>query len=458
MRQAVPVILAAFASLWSLAPSPASAVMTADDAVKIALQKSGDIVRADASVLSARSGLWGAYSFVLPSVTLQGSRGGASTRESRGSQAFGSAPVPNVSEDFVGRDGSWGFSGRWAIFDPSGIVGLSSARAGMKGADLGHKASRADVRLAAKQRFYTTVKAMHLARVQARALRLARDDERRVRALFEVGSVSKSDLLKAQVRTASAQLDSTLSDHDVVTTRLLLAGQLGIPEAQLGEIDSTLSNEHATLDPTGVLDEARKNRPDLQAAEANVKSAELALRSAHFARLPSVVLDGAYTPKSVSSSNFTRGVFDLTTGAFLGTAHTDLSSTEKTDYRGRILVSMPIFDGFAIDSRVAAARGQMLSARETRDALLRNLEGEVHQSLLSYQEATERESLSRRAVESASENLNLIQQKYNVGSATILDLIDAQVQLQRSASELVSALADIKVAEALVDRVRGKGE
>jgi len=32
------------------------------------------------------------------------------------------------------------------------------------------------------------------------------------------------------------------------------------------------------------------------------------------------------------------------------------------------------------------------------------------------------------------------------------------VQLQRAASELVSALADIRVAEALVDRVRGKGE
>jgi outer membrane protein len=117
---------------------------------------------------------------------------------------------------------------------------------------------------------------------------------------------------------------------------------------------------------------------------------------------------------------------------------------------------MPIFDGFATDSRVAAARGQLLNAKETHDALLRNLEAEVHQVLLSYQEATERESLARRAMESAYENMNLVQQKYNVGSATILDLIDAQVQLQRSASELVSALADIKVAEAAVDRVRGK--
>jgi outer membrane protein TolC len=453
MRPAVLVTLAAFAALLSTHPSPAAAApMTADDAVKIALQKSGSIVRADASVLNARSGLWGAYSRVLPNVSADARRNGSYTQESRGTDAFGSLVFPSRTTDQESYSGSYGLSGSWSVLDPSGIVGLSSARAGMKAADLGHKASRADVRLAAKQRFYTTVKAMHLARVQARALRLARDDERRVRALFEVGSVSKSDLLKAQVRTASAQLDSTLADHDVVTQRLLLAGQLGIPDSQLGDIDSTLSNEHATLDPTGVLDEARKNRPDIQAAEADLKSAELALRSAHWARLPSVVVQGSWTPQAVSSSHFNVDFVSPIDSL------QNASSKTKGDVRGSVAVSMPIFDGFAIDSRVAAARGQLLNAKETRDALLRNLEGEVHQTLLSYQEATEREALGRRAMESAAENLNLIQQKYNVGSATILDLIDAQVQLQRSASELVSALADIKVAEAAVDRVRGKGE
>ena len=134
------------------------------------------------------------------------------------------------------------------------------------------------------------------------------------------------------------------------------------------------------------------------------------------------------------------------------------SNKTKDDYRGSISVNLPIFDGFAIDSRVASARSQLLNATETRDALMRNLEGEVHQTLLGYQEATEREALARSALSSALENMNLIQQKYNVGSSTILDLIDAQLQLQRSASELVSALADIKIAEAAVDRVRGKGE
>ena len=78
------------------------------------------------------------------------------------------------------------------------------------------------------------------------------------------------------------------------------------------------------------------------------------------------------------------------------------------------------------------------------------------QAVLGYQEAVERD-VARRALESAAENLNLTQQKYNVGSATILELIDAEVQLQRARSDVVSALAAIRVAEAQIERVRGRG-
>ena len=66
--------------------------------------------------------------------------------------------------------------------------------------------------------------------------------------------------------------------------------------------------------------------------------------------------------------------------------------------------------------------------------------------------------LDEEALATARENLNLVQQKYIVGSATIIVLIDAQVALLRAAGEFVSAMADIRIAEATVDRVRGKTE
>jgi len=448
MRPVVPIVLC----LLLTAPFSHAATLTIDEAVKTALENSPAILQSESSVLSARSGLWSAYSQVLPSVAIDATRSGSYQREATGAQAFGSVTVglPQETERYTG---SYGISGQWSVFDPSGIVGLSSARAGMKAADLSHKAARADVRLETYRRFYNVVKAMHLMWVQTQAARLARDDERRVRALFEVGSVSKSELLRAQVRTSQAQLDSILASHIIVSQRQLLAQQLAVRESEMGEVDSSLTGTREPLQTENILEEARRQRPDLRAAEAKVKAAELGLRSAHFARLPVIFVSGSYTPKSVSSDAFEIVVPPATTPTADGS-----TSAAKDFYGGQVGASMPIFDGFATDSRVAAARSRLVSARQIRDALERDLEGEVRQTLLTHQETLERETLARRAVASARENLNLVQQKYNVGSSTILDLIDAQVQLQRAANDLVSALADIRIAEATVDRVRGKYE
>ena len=46
-----------------------AAPLTADDAVKIALQRSTSIINSEASVLDAKSGVWSAYSGVLPNVS-----------------------------------------------------------------------------------------------------------------------------------------------------------------------------------------------------------------------------------------------------------------------------------------------------------------------------------------------------------------------------------------------------
>lgn len=446
-------LLVAFA-LAAAAPATALAeVLTVDGAVQLALQQSSQVIQAEASVLDARGGLWGAYAGILPRVSGSIGRNGTFTREASGSQAFGGfVTPPSSSFDAEGYSGSTELSGSWSILDLSSWTSWSSARQGMRAAKLDRAAARADVVLATKRQFYEVVRAMHLARVAAQALQLSRDDARRVNALYEVGSVSKSDLLKARVRSAQAELDSLVASHAVTAQRIFLAQQLGLPEGALAEVDSTLSPESRPVDAAGVLAEARAARPDLKAAEAALKAAQLALRSARFSRLPYVTLGGSWTPNSRRSSKFYSSA--IRDSASLASS----SSESEGIVSGQVAVSINLFDGFATDGRVASARAREMRARETRDALLRNLDGEVRQALLAHQEAAERQVLARRTVESAGENLNLVQQKYNVGSATILDLVDSQVQYQRAQSDLVSALAAIRVAEASLDRVRGRGE
>lgn len=403
--------------------------LTADGAVKIALKRSTSLVQANASVLNARSGLWSAYSGVLPRVNGSVSRSGSATD-----------PPYDYSHGNSG-----GLSGSWSVLSLSNWANVAGARANMSAAKLDRAATRADVVLATKRQFYEVVKSMHLARVSSQALRLARDDERRVRALFEVGSVSKSDLLKAQVRTSQSELDSLLADHAVLAQRITLAQQIGVSEESMGEIDSTLTASRMPVDAAEVLADAKRLRPDVKAAEAGLRSAEFGMRAAHLARIPELSASGSWTASHPGSP--------FADPSFPGLLDRDWSHTK----RGTVSLSMPVFD-LTVESGVARARAGLLTARETRDAVNRNLDSEVRQVLLAYQEATEREALARRTVESAGENLNLVQQKYNVGSATILDLIDSQVQYQTAQSSLVTALSAIRVAEASLDRVRGRSE
>ena len=415
----------------------AAAPLTADEAVKIALQHNTQIIGANASLLDARSGMWRAYAGVLPTLSGSVSRTGAYTRETRGYSGLTNTIINGGSSEFY--SSSQALNSRWTVLDLSSWTSWSSARQGMRSAEFQSAATRASVVLATKRQFYTVVQAMHLSRVNTQALRLARDSERRVRALFEVGSVSKSDLLKAQVTTAQSELDSLTADHNVTGQRILLAEQLGLGEAQLAELDSTLSAAAPVVDGAVVLAEARAARPDLRAAEADVRAAELAMRSAHWSRLPYLAATGSY-------------VFDTRSQA----KGEPFPRESKGGASASLSLNLDIFDGLATDAGVASARARLLRAREARDALQRNLESEVHRVLLGYQEAIERTALASRTVESASENHNLVQQKYNVGSATILDLVDSQVQLQRAQSNLVSAMAAIRVAEAALDQVRGR--
>ncbi len=442
------------------AATAAAEPLTVERAVEMALQRNSQIVNAEAGVLDARSGLYVAYSGVLPSLSGTWSRGGQWEKKGEGVRFFGSSRFPTLLNDSEGYNTSPSLNGQWPLLSLSSLAGLRSAQSGLKAARFTRTAASNDVVLATKRQFYEVVKAVRLADVSASALRLSRDNERRVRALFEVGSVSRSDLLKAQVATAQSELDSLTAIQSVTTQRVLLAEQLGVVESEIADVDTLLSTEPQVFDEPTVLAEATRGRPDLLAADADLKSAEASLRSANLARLPYVMVNGGATFQPRSSTKQTVYQTVDGSGAIQDLATPDVRvgrSQADLDYSASISLNLNLFNGFRTESEIARARAGVMRARDRRDALRRNLSSEVHQAILTHRQAVESDRVARRAIESATENLKLTQQKYNVGSATILDLIDAQVQLQRAQSQGVGALAGIRVAEAQLERVRGGG-
>ena len=447
-------LLPAAGLLWAAAV--AAQPLTADGAVQLAFQHNTDIINSEANVLSARSGVYGAYSGVLPRVSAGISRTGSWQDEATGSEIVAGRVIPRNRTDSEDYSTTPSVSGSWGIFNFSAITGLSSAKSGLEAAMLSRGATRNDIALTTRRQFYEVVRAEHLANVSNAALRLARDEERRVQALFQVGSVSRSDVLSAQVRTAQSELDSLTARQLVTNQRIVLANQIGIGESALPPVDTSLVVTLQTYSADSLVQEASLARPDIAAAEKDLRSAELGLRSANMARWPYLTLTGGlrYQPRS----SFKVTTFDSAGVPFPEALVTSGRSESDLSYSATVALNLDIFNGMQTESRIASARAQLFRSKETRDALRRNLAAEVDQALLAYNEAVERERVSRRALDAATENVRLTQQKYNVGSATILELITAQVALSRSASDVVSALATIRVAEAQIERVRGRAQ
>lgn len=439
--------------LWAMgllwAAEAGAQVLTADRAVQMALKQNTQVINADASVLDARGSVYSAMSSMLPNVSASLTKVDSRTSNETGFTQFAGTVVPVEPNDSRFNSTTPTVSATWTGLRLSNWSSLTAARRGLRASNLSREATRSQVALDARRGFYEVVKAIKLEGVAGGTLRLARDDERRVRALFEVGSVSRSDLLKAQVRTSQSQLDSLTANQNAVARRNELASLLGIREAEMGEVDTVLTAESQPVDESTVLAEAVKSNPDVRAAAAELSAARANRLSARLARLPYIVASGSmeFSP----SSEFT------TEEIASGIETTGKNENDRT-VGGQIALRWDIFDGLLSDARNASANARLKRAEESSAALERNLAADVRIAVLSHQQALEQNDVARRALESATENLKLTQEKYNVGSATILELIDAQVQLQRAQSDGVSALAAIRVAEAQLNRVRGRAE
>ncbi len=456
----VSFVLAGSTSLAAVAA--AQPPLTADQAVRMALERNSQIIAANAGLVSARGGLYSSYSAVLPNLSASLGRSGTWTKKSTGSSVFLGGVRENPRTDLDSYSTSPSLSGGWSIFRLSSFANLRAAQHALTAARMQQATSRSEVAFATRQQFYLVVQAVKQIGVATEALRVARDSEHLVRAKYEVGSVSRADVLQAQVHTSQAQLDSITAVHSLLVGRDELATLVGVEASKMADVDTSLSFTAHAYDEASLLREAEANRPDLQGARASLKSAQAGLRSANLNRLPYVTLNYGldYRPRS----NFKQTAFDtlnLITGR-IGPLDTPLvtsgGSRRDLDYQVSVSLNLDLFTGFQTEAGIADARANLMRAQDAYNVLARNLSAQVHEAWLTYQQALTSEAVAEVSVASAVENLRLNQEKYRVGSATILDLITAESTLASAQSQLVGALAGIRVAEAGIDQARGRAE
>jgi len=189
---------------------------------------------------------------------------------------------------------------------------------------------------------------------------------------------------------------------------------------------------------------AERENPDLRAANAALRAANLDVSIARQAFLPSLTADAAY--------GIEANAFALHSTV---AAAPDKGPLPNLGYFVTISLNVPLWDWGSRSSKVRQAQLKRDQANvelsATQRTLIRNLQGFYQEA----QTARDQVDLLRHAMDQASENLRLNGLRYQAGEATILELVDAQTLLTGARNAYDDGLVRYRLAVANLQTVTG---
>ena len=119
-------------------------------------------------------------------------------------------------------------------------------------------------------------------------------------------------------------------------------------------------------------------------------------------------------------------------------------------------LSYPIFNQWAREEGVVRAD----VAEDNAEAALRDARLAAQQQIVAalgtLQLALERAEIQAATVAAAEEDLRVQQQRYELGAATLLDVLTSQTQIVNARTALIQARLDARIARAQIEAIIGR--
>jgi outer membrane protein TolC len=249
------------------------------------------------------------------------------------------------------------------------------------------------------------------------------------------GTNARIDVTRSQVELQTEQQQLAALTADYRKQLIALARLIGLPQDREITLADALDNTPTKLpDAAEAIQTALSHRSDLQASQAQVKAAELALSAARAERLPSVSVSGYYGAIGPNPTT-QHGVFAMTAS-----------------------VNVPIYQG----GRIGADIDQAEVTLHQRQAELADQRGRVEQgirtSLIDLETALGQVKVSDSNRALAADTLTQARDRFAAGVATTLEVVQAQQQVAGAESTYISSLFSLNLARLSLAREMGDTE
>ena len=410
--------------------------VTLAEAIRLAQQNSPQTIAARGSVQSGKAEVRSAYGAFLPSITANFGAGRQFTGAGQLTRVNAAGEKVTIAGNQWNYSNSLGFNAQ--LFNAANIPNVRAAKADVTAATQNVIAQSFTVALNVEQQFYAALSALEsedAARTQlAQAVQQLDASRRRVVA----GAATASDSLTAVVQVANAQLalrtaQNQRRDANAVLTRL--AGSSTPLSAALNDPEVT-ARDTIQIDSAAVIAKAVAS-PNIQQARAQLAAAEERRKAARATYIPT--LNASY-----SRGGNGTGVYGFGNDPFVYSGQLNLS------------LSIPIFNGFVREGQVANATVNQANAAATlRDTRLAAQQLSV-QFIDALRLGQEQVVVQTASIAAATENVRVVQQRYNLGLSTIVDLLTAQTTLNQAQANLIAARNSVRLATAQIEALIGQ--
>ena len=410
-----------------------------DDCIEIALDGKKTLLSAKLNVASAERGITGSFSGLLPSLNASTSAGRTHFPEKENISYDLQNPTPDATMSSYYDNMSAGLSLNQTIFDGGRSWNqVKQARSNLEIAKLNQRSTKIQVIQNVIKSYYGLFQAQQLYDVAEQNLEMSEQQVSLVKKQYDLGVVKKTDLLKAEVAQGQARVDVLTRKTNHQNARRVLFNDMGLQD--FGQSIMAVDQEWVrpvVPSSSEVLNLLKTQNPTLSISQSRINLGELSYKMAKGLRLPSLNSSVSYSANGKDSD--------------------ELMESLKDDWSLGLnfSLSVPIYTGNTLSTRQHQAKLSKQQSEYDYITLLNDLRVQaelIRESLKNYSEII---PLNQAVVASAEEDLKLVRERYSLGSATILEVLDAQVSLRRSNSTLINTIHDARMQEASLKALLG---
>lgn len=371
---------------------------------------------------------------LLPQINARAT--GTAVSEEAAAASFGARPERGLTS---------ALSFRQVLFSEPAFARWSVERRMQAVREFEQRAVRLDAAQTAADAYLGVLRARSAVRIQRENLRVVRTNLRAARTRRAAGAAGPQAVSRLETQEARAEQGLLRALGRERTAEIRYNRTLNRPLDAPVRLDRTVGVDprplleqfpyEAVLDrPTQAeafrtfwVEEARTRAPEVQALDRLVGARKRQLASAERSFwLPTVSLEGAVSQRMYEDGSGTSGLELPLSGGGPGGGSFSVPTPPDRQWSLSLTASFPLFNGLERAARERRASDQLAASRTRRTVAALGVEQSVRTALVDLETSHEAVERALRAADAARRTLDVTQAAYREGTASLVDLIDAQ--------------------------------